>query len=128
MKPSRSSGWPSTSGVVGAAARLTCGVRLFGEVPPWPFAPSIPPGYGHSNATGACGRPCDRPLKRLFVLTFETEVFGSHVVPPDRGHHPPSNPAEVFEATVRSYALGVAEFLDPLRQTQQPGQLDRECW
>ena len=48
-------------------------------------------------------------LKRIFVLTFETEFFGRHGFTEIEGT--PVN-AEVFEEMCRSYDIGVAEFLD----------------
>jgi amino-acid N-acetyltransferase len=48
-------------------------------------------------------------LKRLFVLTFETEFFGRHGFNEIEGT---PVTAEVFEEMCRSYDIGVAEFLD----------------
>jgi len=48
-------------------------------------------------------------LRRLFVLTFETEFFGRHGFTEIEGT--PVN-AEVYEEMRRSYDVGVAEFLD----------------
>ena len=48
-------------------------------------------------------------LKRLFVLTFETEFFGRHGFTEIEGT---PVTAEVFEEMCRSYDIGVAEFLD----------------
>jgi amino-acid N-acetyltransferase len=48
-------------------------------------------------------------LKRLFVLTFETDFFGRHGFTEIEGT---PVTAEVFEEMCRSYDIGVAEFLD----------------
>jgi amino-acid N-acetyltransferase len=48
-------------------------------------------------------------LKRLFVLTFETDFFSRHGFTEIEGT---PVTAEVFEEMCRSYDIGVAEFLD----------------
>lgn len=48
-------------------------------------------------------------LRRLFVLTFETEFFGRHGFTEIEGT---PVTAEVYEEMRRSYDIGVAEFLD----------------
>ncbi len=48
-------------------------------------------------------------LKRLFVLTFETEFFGRHGFVEIEGT---PVTAEVYDEMRRSYDVGVAEFLD----------------
>lgn len=48
-------------------------------------------------------------LRRLFVLTFETDFFGRHGFAEIEGT---PVTAEVYEEMCRSYDIGVAEFLD----------------
>jgi len=48
-------------------------------------------------------------VRRVFVLTFETEFFGSFGFTPIDGA---PVPAQVYEQLLRSYDEGVAEFLD----------------
>ena len=48
-------------------------------------------------------------LQRIFVLTFETEFFGSHGFQEIEGT---PVTAEVYDEMRRSYDIGVAEFLD----------------
>ena len=48
-------------------------------------------------------------VRRVFVLTFETEFFGSFGFTPIEGTPVPH---EVYEQLLRSYDEGVAEFLD----------------
>ena len=48
-------------------------------------------------------------LQRIFVLTFETEFFGSHGFQEIEGT---PVTAEVYDEMCRSYDIGVAEFLD----------------
>ena len=51
----------------------------------------------------------DLHLRRIFVLTFETEFFGRHGFTEIEGT---PVTAEVYEEMCRSYDTGVAEFLD----------------
>ena len=51
----------------------------------------------------------DLGVRRVFVLTFETEFFGSFGFTPINGTPVPH---EVYEQLLRSYDEGVAEFLD----------------
>src|ERR1700753_4237124 len=66
-------------------------------------------GIGHAIVSRLLEVARELQLKRIFVLTFETEFFGRHGFTEIEGT--PVN-AEVFEEMCRSYDIGVAEFLD----------------
>ncbi|OBK09909.1 amino-acid N-acetyltransferase [Mycobacterium asiaticum] len=66
-------------------------------------------GIGHAIVNQLLEVARELQLKRLFVLTFETEFFGRHGFTEIEGT---PVTAEVFEEMCRSYDLGVAEFLD----------------
>jgi amino-acid N-acetyltransferase len=66
-------------------------------------------GIGHTIVRRLLEVARELQLKRLFVLTFETEFFGRHGFTEIEGT---PVTAEVFEEMCRSYDLGVAEFLD----------------
>jgi len=66
-------------------------------------------GIGHAIVDRLLDVARDLELKRLFVLTFETEFFGKHGFTEIEGT---PVTAEVFEEMCRSYDIGVAEFLD----------------
>ncbi|WP_343603218.1 amino-acid N-acetyltransferase [Mycobacterium sp.] len=66
-------------------------------------------GIGHAIVDRLLHAARDLELKRLFVLTFETEFFARHGFAEIEGT---PVTAEVYEEMRRSYDLGVAEFLD----------------
>lgn len=66
-------------------------------------------GIGHAIVDRLLEVARELLLRRLFVLTFETEFFGRHGFTEIEGT--PVN-AEVYEEMRRSYDVGVAEFLD----------------
>jgi amino-acid N-acetyltransferase len=66
-------------------------------------------GIGHAIVDRLLEVARELALRRLFVLTFETEFFGRHGFTEIEGT--PVN-AEVYEEMRRSYDVGVAEFLD----------------
>jgi len=66
-------------------------------------------GIGHAIVDRLLKVARELQLRRLFVLTFETEFFGRHGFTEIEGT--PVN-AEVYEEMRRSYDVGVAEFLD----------------
>jgi amino-acid N-acetyltransferase len=66
-------------------------------------------GVGHAIVNRLLDVARELQLKRLFVLTFETEFFGRHGFTEIEGT---PVTAEVFEEMCRSYDIGVAEFLD----------------
>ena len=66
-------------------------------------------GIGHAIVDRLLEVARELALKRLFVLTFETEFFGRHGFTEIEGT---PVTAEVFEEMCRSYDIGVAEFLD----------------
>ncbi len=66
-------------------------------------------GIGHAIVDRLLDVARELQLKRLFVLTFETEFFGKHGFTEIEGT---PVTAEVFEEMCRSYDIGVAEFLD----------------
>lgn len=66
-------------------------------------------GIGHGIVGRLVSVARDLDLKRLFVLTFETQFFSRHGFVEIEGT--PVN-AEVYEEMRRSYDVGVAEFLD----------------
>jgi amino-acid N-acetyltransferase len=66
-------------------------------------------GVGHAIVDRLLEVARDLHLDRLFVLTFETEFFGSHGFTEIEGT---PVTAEVYEEMCRSYDIGVAEFLD----------------
>jgi amino-acid N-acetyltransferase len=66
-------------------------------------------GIGHAIVDRLLQVARELQLKRLFVLTFETEFFGRHGFVEIEGT---PVTAEVFEEMCRSYDIGVAEFLD----------------
>lgn len=66
-------------------------------------------GIGHAIVGQLLQVARDLELKRLFVLTFETEFFGRHGFSEIEGT---PVTAEVFEQMCRSYDVGIAEFLD----------------
>jgi len=66
-------------------------------------------GIGHAIVDRLLEVARELQLRRLFVLTFETEFFGRHGFIEIEGT--PVN-AEVYEEMRRSYDVGVAEFLD----------------
>ena len=66
-------------------------------------------GVGHAIVDRLLEVARELQLKRLFVLTFETEFFGKHGFTEIEGT---PVTAEVFEEMCRSYDIGVAEFLD----------------
>nr|WP_197515426.1 amino-acid N-acetyltransferase [Mycobacterium sp. E1747] len=66
-------------------------------------------GIGHAIVDRLLEVARELQLKRLFVLTFETEFFGKHGFTEIEGT---PVTAEVFEEMCRSYDIGVAEFLD----------------
>jgi amino-acid N-acetyltransferase len=66
-------------------------------------------GIGHAIVERLLGVARDLALKRLFVLTFETEFFAAHGFTEIEGT---PVTAEVYEEMCRSYDIGVAEFLD----------------
>ena len=66
-------------------------------------------GIGHIVVERLIEVARDLQLQRLFVLTFETEFFGSHGFTEIEGT---PVTAEVYEEMCRSYDIGVAEFLD----------------
>ncbi len=64
---------------------------------------------GHRIVSALLDTARELGVRRVFVLTFETEFFGSFgFVPIDGTPVPP----DVFEQLLRSYDEGVAEFLD----------------
>jgi len=66
-------------------------------------------GIGHAIVDRLLEVARDLALKRLFVLTFETDFFARHGFTEIEGT---PVTAEVFEEMCRSYDIGVAEFLD----------------
>jgi len=66
-------------------------------------------GIGHAIVDRLLEVARELQLKRLFVLTFETEFFARHGFTEIEGT---PVTAEVFEEMCRSYDIGVAEFLD----------------
>ena len=66
-------------------------------------------GIGHAIVDRLLQVARELQLRRLFVLTFETDFFGRHGFTEIEGT--PVN-AEVYEEIRRSYDVGVAEFLD----------------
>jgi amino-acid N-acetyltransferase len=66
-------------------------------------------GIGHAIVDRLLEVARELQLKRLFVLTFETEFFARHGFAEIEGT---PVTAEVFEEMCRSYDIGVAEFLD----------------
>jgi amino-acid N-acetyltransferase len=66
-------------------------------------------GIGHAIVDRLIEVARDLQLRRLFVLTFETEFFSKHGFTEIEGT---PVTAEVYEEMCRSYDLGVAEFLD----------------
>ncbi|MCE0766521.1 amino-acid N-acetyltransferase [Pseudonocardia kujensis] len=66
-------------------------------------------GAGHALVSALIDGARELGLKRLFVLTFERHFFGRHGFAEIDGT-PVSQ--EVFNAMLRSYDAGVAEFLD----------------
>jgi amino-acid N-acetyltransferase len=66
-------------------------------------------GIGHAIVDALLGAARDLGLRRIFVLTFETEFFAHHGFVEITGT--PVSP-EVYELMRRSYDVGVAEFLD----------------
>jgi len=66
-------------------------------------------GVGHAIVVKLLEVARTLELKRLFVLTFETEFFGRHGFAEIEGT---PVTAEVYEEMCRSYDIGVAEFLD----------------
>jgi amino-acid N-acetyltransferase len=66
-------------------------------------------GIGHAIVDRLLEVARELQLRRLFVLTFETEFFSRHGFTEIEGT--PVN-AEVYEEMRRSYDVGVAEFLD----------------
>ncbi|MFZ1177309.1 MAG: amino-acid N-acetyltransferase [Mycobacterium sp.] len=66
-------------------------------------------GIGHAIVNRLLEVSRELQLKRLFVLTFETEFFGRHGFTEIEGT---PVTAEVFDEMCRSYDIGVAEFLD----------------
>lgn len=66
-------------------------------------------GVGHAVVTRLLDVARDLHLKRIFVLTFETEFFARHGFTEIDGT---PVTAEVYEEMCRSYDIGVAEFLD----------------
>lgn len=66
-------------------------------------------GVGHAIVAQLLQVARELQLKRLFVLTFQTEFFGRHGFTEIDGT---PVTAEVFEEMQRSYDVGVAEFLD----------------
>ncbi|UXA08796.1 amino-acid N-acetyltransferase [Mycobacterium sp. SMC-2] len=81
-----------------------------GEIRTVAVAPSMTGhGIGHAIVDRLLEVARELQLKRLFVLTFETEFFGKHGFTEIEGT---PVTAEVFEEMCRSYDIGVAEFLD----------------
>ena len=66
-------------------------------------------GVGHAVVDRLLEVARELNLRRLFVLTFETEFFGRHGFTEIEGT---PVTAEVYEEMCRSYDIGVAEFLD----------------
>ena len=66
-------------------------------------------GIGHAVVNQLVAVAHELDLKRLFVLTFETDFFSRHGFTEIEGT---PVTAEVFEEMCRSYDIGVAEFLD----------------
>ncbi|MCB0941730.1 MAG: amino-acid N-acetyltransferase [Mycolicibacterium sp.] len=66
-------------------------------------------GIGHTVVDRLLEVARELQLKRLFVLTFETEFFNRHGFTEIEGT---PVTAEVYEEMCRSYDIGVAEFLD----------------
>jgi len=66
-------------------------------------------GIGHDIVDRLIAVARELQLRRLFVLTFETEFFSRHGFTEIEGT---PVTAEVFEEMCRSYDIGVAEFLD----------------
>lgn len=66
-------------------------------------------GIGHTIVDRLLEVARDLQLRRLFVLTFETDFFARHGFAEIEGT---PVTAEVYEEMCRSYDIGVAEFLD----------------
>jgi amino-acid N-acetyltransferase len=66
-------------------------------------------GVGHAVVNRLLDVARELQLRRLFVLTFETEFFSRHGFAEIEGT---PVTAEVYEEMCRSYDVGVAEFLD----------------
>jgi len=66
-------------------------------------------GIGHAIVDKLLDVARELQLRRLFVLTFETEFFGRHGFTEIEGT---PVTAEVYDEMCRSYDIGVAEFLD----------------
>ncbi|MCV7379700.1 amino-acid N-acetyltransferase [Mycobacterium alsense] len=66
-------------------------------------------GIGHAIVDRLLEVARELQLRRLFVLTFETEFFGRHGFTEIEGT---PVTAEVYDEMCRSYDIGVAEFLD----------------
>ncbi len=66
-------------------------------------------GVGHAIVEQLLKVAAELHLRRIFVLTFETEFFGRHGFQEIEGTPVTS---EVYEEMCRSYDTGVAEFLD----------------
>ena len=66
-------------------------------------------GIGHAIVDQLLRVARDLQLRRLFVLTFETDFFGRHGFAEIEGTPVTT---DVYEEMQRSYDIGVAEFLD----------------
>ena len=66
-------------------------------------------GVGHQILESIISRAQNLGIKRIFCLTFETEFFGRHGFEVIEGTPIAS---EVYSELLRSYDVGVAEFLD----------------
>ena len=66
-------------------------------------------GIGHAILESILNKAKEIGVKKVFCLTFETEFFGSHGFTEIQGT--PVEP-DVYAQLLRSYAEGIAEFLD----------------
>lgn len=95
--------------VVGCGALHVLWADL-GEVRTVAVAPDLKgQGIGHAIVDRLLEVARELQLRRLFVLTFETDFFGRHGFTEIEGT---PVTAEVYEEMRRSYDVGVAEFLD----------------
>lgn len=102
--------YPDQQGQVVACGALHVLWSDLGEVRTIAVDPTLTGrGIGHAIVNRLLQVARDLQLRRLFVLTFETEFFARHGFAEIDGT---PVTADVFEEMRRSYDVGVAEFLD----------------
>lgn len=92
-----------------AAGPCTCCGPISARYAPWQHTPDAGARRRARRRGAASRRGQELRLQRIFVLTFETEFFGSHGFQEIEGT---PVTAEVYDEMRRSYDIGVAEFLD----------------